>query len=182
MSSVSLEIAKIGRINDSIKFAYKIPYDNLIYTYYSRDEAFKNIFKEIVKQDRIFQFEIESKTILNSLYFQSCWKEIAKTKIEEKGVVVALETLSHLQNEEVRKYFIKGLAENVTINDLSEELLLKALPLYKNDPESIEHLLQTHAINELFFGVATNEEIQKFNRTLNIQWAKDIKHQIDSNS
>ena len=95
--------------------------------------------------------------------------EISQIIIKEKGPIYALEVRKNLQNEDIRKYYLKGWAENVTINDLTEELLLKALTLLKDDPESIEDLLQTHAINELFFGEETNEEIHKYNRTLNIQ-------------
>jgi hypothetical protein len=140
----------------------------------------QSITIELVNQEKFQLAELLSLKINSIEDFQTCWREIAKTQIEEKGAVIALETLSHLQNEEVRKYYLKGWAENVTINDLSEELLLKALPLYKNDQESLEHLLQTHAINELFFGKATNDEIQKYNRTLNIQWAMDIKNQLEN--
>ena len=106
--------------------------------------------------------------------------EISQIIIKEKGPIYALEVRKNLQNEDIRKYYLKGWAENVTINDLTEELLLKALTLLKDDPESIEDLLQTHAINELFFGEETNEEIHKYNRTLNIQWAMDIKEKIES--
>ena len=181
--NISIALKKQGKLNEAnsaireaLKFAQGIFCLNI------KSRAIQAISIEIFFQEK-FQFaESTSLEIPIQNDFQSCWKEIAKTQIEEKGATIALETLSHLQNEEVRKYYLKGWAENVTINDLTEELLLQALLLLKDDPESIEHLLQTHAINELFFGEATNEVIQQYNRTLNIQWAMDIKQQIDSDT
>ena len=140
-----------------------------------KNNAYKHLTFELAKKENWPLAESTSLEISLKHEFQSCWKEIAKTQIEEKGAVSGLETFYHLQNNEIRKYYLKGWAENVTVNDLTEVLLLQALPLLKDDPELIEHLLQTHAINELFFGEASKEEIQKYNRTLNIQWALDIK-------
>lgn len=173
---LSLELLKQGDIENSLKCARDITLESHIGS--NRIYTFKSLISEFVKQNRLPLSESTSFELPFQNDFQSCWKEIAKTQIEEKGGAIALETLSHVQNEEVRKYYLKGWAENVTIDDLTEELLLQALPLLKDDPESIEHLLQTHAINELFFGEATIEEIQKYNSTLNIQWAMDIKAQF----
>jgi hypothetical protein len=46
--------------------------------------------------------------------------------------------------------------------------------LVKADKESTEHLLQMHALYCAFFEKTPKEKIQKFNRSLNIQWALDI--------
>jgi hypothetical protein len=54
------------------------------------------------------------------------------------------------------------------------------LPSIVKDSESIETLLQKYAINELFFGSASKEQINRLNKTLNIQWAIDIKNQFPS--
>jgi hypothetical protein len=47
-----------------------------------------------------------------------------------------------------------------------------------NDLESINKLLQHHALHEVFFNDVSPEKIERFNRTLNIQWALDIKNQF----
>ena len=47
-----------------------------------------------------------------------------------------------------------------------------------HDSDSIENLLQKHAVHEVFFGKAGREKINRLNRTLNIQWALDIAAQF----
>jgi hypothetical protein len=42
------------------------------------------------------------------------------------------------------------------------------------DSDSIEHILQLYAQNEIFFGKPSKEKINRLNKTLNIQWALDI--------
>ncbi len=172
---ISNEFAKQGEIKLALLYTKKLNSDDW------KSYSLKDITIELSKQNNLILSESISIEIQLKNEFQSCWREIAKNEIEEKGAVLALETLSHLQNEEVRKYYLKGWVENVTINDLTEELLLQALPLVKDDSESIEHLLQTHAINELFFENVMHEEIQRYNEVLNIQWAMDIKSQLLKN-
>ena len=55
---------------------------------------------------------------------------------------------------------------------------MKTRSYYQDDIESMEKILQNHALNELFFSDASNEKIERLNRTLNIQWAIDIKNQL----
>lgn len=47
-----------------------------------------------------------------------------------------------------------------------------------NDSESVEMLLQKHALREVFFGQADTENINQLNRSLNIQWAIDLQAQF----
>ena len=47
-----------------------------------------------------------------------------------------------------------------------------------HDSESIEKLLQKHALHEVFFGKTGSEKLQRFNQTLDIQWALDIVAQF----
>ena len=169
LSQIAEELAKQGKIEEALECCEDIYEDS------QKSNSLESISIELARHKKWSLSESISLEITLVEKFQSCWKEIAKNQIEEKGATLAFETLSHLQNEEVRKYYLKGWAENVTINDLNEDILLQALPFLKDDSESIEHLLQTHAINELFFGELSTDEIHKYNRTLNIQWAMDIK-------
>jgi hypothetical protein len=184
MQEIALQLVNQNKIQEAIDYSKEINYmdfyDNLdnshqvrvlqdIALYHVKNGDWKlseSIVSEIIKIDDIL----------------FCLKNISLTLIKDKGVLYSLESHSNYQNKEFQKYYLKGWAENIGLNELTEEILLKALPLFKNDQDSLNHLLQTHAINELFFGETSTDEIQKYNRTLNIQWAMDIKHQIDSNS
>jgi hypothetical protein len=43
----------------------------------------------------------------------------------------------------------------------------------------MERLIQSHALNELFFENASKNKIERLNRTLNIQWVIDIKDEFN---
>jgi hypothetical protein len=40
----------------------------------------------------------------------------------------------------------------------------------------MERLLQNHALHELFFENPSKNKIERLNRTLNIQWAIEVKN------
>ena len=49
---------------------------------------------------------------------------------------------------------------------------------YLNDLNTLQLGLQKFALNQLFFENLPEEKIQRYNHTLNIQWAIDIKNQL----
>jgi hypothetical protein len=61
---------------------------------------------------------------------------------------------------------------------LSAKNVSQVLPLLAYDIESIELLLQKFALQETFLTQTLPELQQRLNRTLNIQWAIEIKNQF----
>jgi hypothetical protein len=110
----------------------------------------------------------------------SCWKELAIYNLENEEWKKALDKVEKLKNEEARLFYLKGWVENIHIKDSTFHCLQEALPLIEKDSDSIETLLQKYAINQLFFGDVSKEQINRLNKTLNIQWAIDIKNQFPS--
>jgi predicted dinucleotide-utilizing enzyme len=83
-------------------------------------------------------------------------------------------TLTKLPNGEAITFFKKGIAQSINTINATKESILQILPLVKADKESTEHLMQMHALYCAFFENPSKEKIQKFNSSLNIQWALDI--------
>ena len=110
-----------------------------------------------------------------------CWKEIAKTINDTLGWEKSLNQQTLFQNQEARKYYLKSLAELATISACNRKLILRARRYYLEDIESLEKLMQKYALHELFFNEATQDEVEHLNRTLNIQWAIDIKNSMNVN-
>jgi hypothetical protein len=108
----------------------------------------------------------------------SCWKSIAKSLKEQHGWEKALELLEEFKSDEARSFYLKGWAESVSLEDMSEAFIQKALPALAGDKDSIEALLQLYATHQLFFEAPDKERIARYNKTLNIQWALDIKAQF----
>jgi predicted dinucleotide-utilizing enzyme len=102
------------------------------------------------------------------------WVDIGKEFYNKHQLQNLDQTLSQLPNDEAITFFKKGIAQSITATNATEEAILQILPLVKADKESTEHLLQMHALYCAFFEKTPKEKIQKFNRSLNIQWALDI--------
>jgi hypothetical protein len=89
-----------------------------------------------------------------------------------------LQKVNQIQNPEAKKYFLKGLADSIKAIEADKELILNARLYYQNDIESMEKLLHQHALHELFFNNSNKDKMERLNRTLNFQWAIDIKDQL----
>jgi hypothetical protein len=48
----------------------------------------------------------------------------------------------------------------------------------RNDGLLLEHLMNMICLNQLFFSNLPQEKLDRYNRSLNLQWAIDIKNQL----
>ena len=103
---------------------------------------------------------------------------MAEDSCKEGGWQKAIEQVSQFKSDEARLFFLKGWARAVDQQDAHTACVQEALSHLAHDSESIEYLLQKHALHEVYFGKADREKINQLNRTLNIQWALDIAAQF----
>jgi hypothetical protein len=78
------------------------------------------------------------------------------------------------QNEETRFFFLKAWAENVSVIDVDDICILVSIHVFVNDIESIENLLQKYSLNQVFLKKHNVNKMNRFNQSLNIQWALNI--------
>jgi hypothetical protein len=107
-----------------------------------------------------------------------CWTSIAENTYKESGWNHSLNQVHQFQSDEARLFYLKGWAKAVSEYDADGTCIQEALSQLANVSESIETLLQKHALHEVFFGNADQQRINRLNRTLNIQWALDIAAQF----
>ena len=136
------------------------------------------IAAEFIKSDNFKSAEEICNEITKTFEIQSCWKEIAQNHYLEYGLQKSLQQVSKFQSDNARLFYLKGWAEAVNLEEVDGNCLQEALPYLVSDSESIEALMQKYAINQLFFGNVSKEQIHHLNNTLNIQWAIDIKSQF----
>jgi len=102
------------------------------------------------------------------------WLDIGKAFYKKYQLQNLHQILVKLPNDEAVTFFKKGIARSITATNATEETILQILTLLKADKESTEYLMQMHALYCAFFEKTPKEKIQKFNRSLNIQWALGI--------
>ena len=74
---------------------------------------------------------------------------------------------------------MEGYANSIGVIDCTEEVFLAVRAHYLNDIKFMEMLLQKLALHELFFENVSNTKRDRYNRTLNLQWAIDLKKELD---
>ena len=123
---------------------------------------------------------------LNSFNKNGLIKSMAEFFISKHPLIIN-EEYYHLLNSEIIKiqpkeasvYFYRSIISKTDFTNAIGLNVNFLLNLLKEDIQSIEHLLQMHALNCLFFQENyPQEKIDKFNKVLNIQWAIDIKNQL----
>ncbi len=108
----------------------------------------------------------------------SHWKTVGENALKGTDWKKSLHQVNQFQSDEARLFYLKGWANAVNEQDADKSCMQEALCLLANDSESIEALLQKHALYEVFLGNCGREKINQLNRTLNIQWAIDIVAQF----
>ena len=146
-----------------------------------KSSALSSVSVELAKQDNWSLAEQTCLQIPQIIKRYSCWREIGYTIFKLSGLKGGLKQLRQFQNLESKAYLLKGLADSINSIDANEDLILSARDYFKTDIESGRKIIYQHVLHELFFTDAKPEKIQRFNRTLNIQWAIDIKNSYSAN-
>lgn len=172
---IAVVLANHGNLSESSKLLNKsIEIAEGINDDYDKNLALKEIaivlaiWKKIASSNDVIQ------KINSGADRMQAWLEIGKEFYKKHQLQNLHQTLSQLPNDEAITFFKKGIAQSITATNATEETILQILPLVKADKESTEYLLQMHALYCAFFEKTPKEKIQKFNRSLNIQWALDV--------
>jgi len=172
LSDISTELAKQGKVEKALTCARGISDD------YCKSSALKDISTELAKQGNWALAETSGLEIPLSNERHLCWQNIANNFINENGWQRSLEMLDQFQNFEAKNHYLKGFSDSIRAFECSENLFFTVNRFYLNNLDSLETLLQKHALHQLFFQDSSAVKLERFNRTLNIQWAIDIKNQF----
>jgi hypothetical protein len=167
------ELTKQGEIEKAIQCAYGISKE------YVTSSSLISISSELAKQDKFKYAEQIGSDISEIAERHSCWKTIASNNLEVLGCEKALLQSTQFQIPEAKLNYLKGLANSINLIDCKQSLILYARKFYADDIESFEKLFQKYALRELFIEDAIPKKIDRFNKSLNIQWAIDLKNSIN---
>jgi len=156
-------------MQEALTYARDISYES------NKSSALFDISTELAKQGDWALAETIGLEIPQLAERQNCWKNMPINCYKVNGWQKAILQVNQLQSDEARIFYLKGWAEVVDVFDAGADCVQVALSHLAHDAESVEMLLQTHALREVFFGHADPENINQLNRSLNIQWALDIK-------
>ena len=150
-------------INEAIKCAYRVK------SFATKDYLLKKIAIELTKQNKWGFAEQICLEIQKISIRQDCWKAIS-----ESDWKFAMDNVQELKNEEAKLFYLKGLSSRLSPNETDIVCFKRIIPFLAKDSQSVENLLQAYALNQLMLGRPTKEQVKRFNKTLNLQWAIDI--------
>jgi tetratricopeptide (TPR) repeat protein len=174
LMDISTQLAKQGRVEESSSAMQEsLACARGISDESEKSFALKEISTELAKQGNMEDAEIVALEIPQISWRQNCWKEIGKTAWK-----LALKGVQTFKSDEARLFYLRGWSKQVAAENVTAECVAVSLPFIIRDSESIENLLQNHALHGIFFSNIGCERINRLNRTLNIQWALDIAAQF----
>jgi hypothetical protein len=144
-----------------------------------RDSVIKMIAIEYSKENKLDTMNQLISKISSLSLIQETWFEIAQEHYsKDNSIEYCFERLMELKDLEPRNYYLAGIINSITAVSAKKETILQLLDLNKIKKNDAEWLLTMYALNNLFFTNLTANNIDKFNKVLNIQWAIDIKNQL----
>jgi tetratricopeptide (TPR) repeat protein len=175
LNNISAALVKKGMFEEGLEITMGINYE------YYRNLGLKEISIELANQGNWGRSEKVGNEISDKKIRLLCWMDIAYLSINKNSGELSFQNYKYLKCEEARFNFMRGWAENISTSECNFDLFLKTRYNFINDTESLEVFLQKHALNTLFFGELSEYKINRFNSTLNIQWAIDIKNSFSDN-
>jgi tetratricopeptide (TPR) repeat protein len=163
------KLVEMGNMEDALISTLDIP------DVEGRSKMLIYISNELAKKGRLEEAEAVGIEIPQISERHNCWKQIAKENCKTKTWKLSLQQSLRYKSDQARLFYLNGWCEHLTIENITKELITEALPFIANDCESIEILLQKYSIKESLIGNSEASLQSRFNRSLNIQWAIDIK-------
>ena len=145
---------------------------------YNRSYILGRLASYLVKKGAYSDAERAIHLISEEISRCDCWKRIGEDEFKEKGYFESLKIIENFTTIESQKQLKIGVISTIDVNTISSEILVHVLKENDQPISSIEHILKMYALNQLFFGNLTAEQIKSFNKTFNIQWAMNVKKQV----
>ena len=116
----------------------------------------------------------------NEAHKKNIWTDLGKLPANKKLLFDFQTYLKKRDLSEALLHYRKGLASSFKVSNSTIENIHAFFPIVKNDKSSLLTVLQMHVLNCLFFQENyAKEKIDQFNKVLNIQWAIDLKNELD---
>jgi tetratricopeptide (TPR) repeat protein len=172
---ISTELAKQAKLDISLTLMEEaLSFANKKGDSWSTYDGLKQLSIEFVRQG---SYSIAEKIVLgieSSSIRYYYWELISQLIIENDGFDLALNSSSYFHSDEAKLYYLRTWAQSITVNDITKDLLNKAILVLSNDSLSLERFMQVQAQYEILYGSISNEKMNRLNKTLNIQWLIDI--------
>jgi hypothetical protein len=160
---------------ENLNFSFINDIINLNFLENDKNSVYSSIYISFIKNNILDKAEEIFRKINLLKYRQTTLFELAKEIIKLQGNEIGLNFHLNFKAEDLKYFYLRGWSESINITDISNNLSRQALAELVFDSTGLEHFLLVYAHHELFFSNPSQEKINRLNKTLNIQWAIDIR-------
>lgn len=176
---ISIELYNQNRMEEALSIIKEVIQYYRSSSVYSANGIIAFIALEHGKQGNWYQAEVIGLEISEPKERFKCWESIGSESYKIYGFNYAFEAIYNFENNETKVHYLKGIAYAIEVHDLNEATLVKLLVNYINDYDYMKKILEKYALNKLFFSNEKLTIINRFNQSLNIKWAIDIKNKLN---
>lgn len=171
LTEIIPKLIPMGKLKKALDIALNIPYYKSL--------ALQKILSELIRL-KDYEFAYDNIKSIDEMYYRNeIWCKIGESQFKNIGLDFCILKLKEINNLQARMSFKKGIVQTIDSYGANLKTIGPLLILIKEDSESIEHLLNMHSLNNLFFQKDyPQEKMEHFNKVLNLQWAIDIKNQL----
>jgi hypothetical protein len=183
---VAIEMAKHGEIEEAIKVVKSISKD----MFSMQDDALGRVCVQLFKQGKELEASELAKTIENERVYEWTIKEFLKHgdlagNLEDSNNNVnsinknLLKNIAELKSKEEKLEYIKAWLEDCSYDEI-HGFVAKIIPLVESHDSLLLLLFRKFVLGSLVFELGeTKIDIERFNDVLKIQWAIDLKKELD---
>jgi hypothetical protein len=104
---------------------------------------------------------------------------LGRKTFEKLGYFGALIKMDLIDKDEFKFYYKKGIISSLKFENITNEICIDLIKNSTNVESGLELVLTANALNQLFFSNLPQEKHDRYNSSLKLQWAIDIKKELD---
>jgi tetratricopeptide (TPR) repeat protein len=175
LKDLSGELAQILDVKKTLECTKAISVDSEL------RGAYMAIAISLAKKGALTHAEQVASQITNISDRHNCWQQMAQALFSKLGYLNAMAQLVHFTQSESRHHLQRGIAQALDVSTITPGLARNALLQPGQELAVQKNLLREISLNQLFFSQLSSKQKHRLNRTLNIQWAIDIKNSFHEN-
>jgi hypothetical protein len=142
------------------------------------ESIFSELAIEYALSSNLTMVEASILNISNRDDRKKCWKDIVELIIKYEGKDIIMNKVYQLKKEESIDSFLKAYSDSIVLTDLKYKQIIEIIKLNEISIDCLKNYLYLVILENIFSNSLSNRKLDRYNRTLNLQWAIDIKNQL----
>jgi hypothetical protein len=149
-----------------------------IHSELTRDESLQKIIRNCVNEEQFSTALEVGKAIYARQVYSKAWEELGMNSIKQSKHELNWKLLFYFKSHGLSDLICLGMVKELDLFAVSENTAMKTLAIYYKDMNIMKLSLEKFFLRSVFEGTIPKSNYADFDKTLNLQWAIDIKNQL----